>query len=183
MEDIAPRIDTQPNPQGRVTRVLGAWTAAQFALPQRYAAARTGLAQADVQGPWDLREVQQLDHVGAQLLWNHWGRQWPARVETLPAQRAVLERVAQFTVALPPRPAPGLQQRYLALGDMLLALGALFCTVAGYYAVLPMMEAARAGQAHVSFATLHIVSTGFFTLKGLLVLALAWRLTRPPASS
>ncbi|MBS0440367.1 MAG: DUF4149 domain-containing protein [Proteobacteria bacterium] len=67
--------------------------------------------------------------------------------------------------------------------DMLLALGALFCTVAGYYAVLPMMEAARAGQASVSFATLHIVSTGFFTLKGLLVLALAWRLTRPPASS
>ena len=123
MEDIAPRIDTQPNPQGRVTRVLGAWTAAQFALPQRYAAARTGLAQADVQGPWDLREAQQLDHVGAQLLWNHWGRQWPARVETLPAQRAVLGRVAQFTVALPPRPAPGLQQRYLALGDMLLALG------------------------------------------------------------
>jgi hypothetical protein len=59
----------------------------------------------------------------------------------------------------------------------------LFCTVAGYYAVLPMMEAARAGQASVSFATLHIVSTGFFTLKGLLVLALAWRLTRPPASS
>jgi len=67
--------------------------------------------------------------------------------------------------------------------NMLLALGALFCTVAGYYAVLPMMEAARAGQASPSFATLHIVSTGFFTLKGLLVLALAWRLTRPPASS
>lgn len=66
--------------------------------------------------------------------------------------------------------------------EMLLALGALFCTVAGYYAVLPVMDAVRAGQSGVSFATLHIVSTVFFALKGLLVLALAWRLTRPPAS-
>ncbi|MFT3665382.1 DUF4149 domain-containing protein [Piscinibacter sp.] len=66
---------------------------------------------------------------------------------------------------------------------MLLALGALFCTVAGYYAVLPMMDAVRAGQSTLTFATLHIVSTAFFALKGLLVLALAWRLSRPPASS
>ncbi len=60
--------------------------------------------------------------------------------------------------------------------NMLLALGALFCTVAGYYAILPMMDAARVGQGNVSFAALHIVSTLFFALKGLLVLALAWRL-------
>ena len=39
------------------------------------------------------------------------------------------------------------------------------------------------GLGTLIFLTLHIVSTGFFTLKGLLVLALAWRLTRPPASS
>ena len=30
--------------------------------------------------------------------------------------------------------------------DMLLVLGALFCTVAGYFALQPMMAAARAGQ-------------------------------------
>ncbi len=60
--------------------------------------------------------------------------------------------------------------------NMLLALGALFCTVAGYYAIQPMMAAARAGQGAWSFGALHAVSAAFFGLKGLLVLALAWRL-------
>jgi hypothetical protein len=58
---------------------------------------------------------------------------------------------------------------------MALALGTLFCTVAGYFAVQPMMEAARAGQGALSFGQLHAVSAGFFVVKGLLVLALAWR--------
>ena len=30
--------------------------------------------------------------------------------------------------------------------NLMLVLGTLFCTVAGYFAVQPMMEAARAGQ-------------------------------------
>jgi hypothetical protein len=63
--------------------------------------------------------------------------------------------------------------------NMLLALGALFCTVAGYFAVQPMMEAARAGQGQASFAVLHGVSTGFYALKTLLVCVLAWRVARP----
>jgi hypothetical protein len=62
--------------------------------------------------------------------------------------------------------------------NLVLLLGTLFCTVAGYFAIQPMMAAARAGQGTVSFMALHAVSSSFFALKGLLVLALAWRLTR-----
>ena len=61
--------------------------------------------------------------------------------------------------------------------NLVLLLGTLFCTVAGYFALQPMMAAARAGQGTVSFMTLHAVSAGLFVLKGLLVLALAWRLS------
>jgi hypothetical protein len=60
--------------------------------------------------------------------------------------------------------------------NMLLALGALFCTVAGHFALQPMMAAARAGQGAWSFGALHAVSAAFYGLKALLVLALAWRL-------
>jgi hypothetical protein len=69
--------------------------------------------------------------------------------------------------------------------NLMLVLGTLFCTVAGYFAVLPMMAAARAGEGPVSFGALHAVSSGFFLLKGLLVLALAWRLVpvRNPATT
>lgn len=70
---------------------------------------------------------------------------------------------------------------------MVLALGALFCTVAGYFALQPMMAAARAGQGPLSFGQLHAVSAVFYGVKLLLVLALAWRaagpgLTRRPSS-
>ena len=61
--------------------------------------------------------------------------------------------------------------------NMVLLLGTLFCTVAGHFAVQPMMAAARAGQGAWSFGALHAVSGGLFALKGLLVLALAWRLS------
>jgi hypothetical protein len=62
--------------------------------------------------------------------------------------------------------------------NLLLVFGALFCTVAGYFALLPMMEAARAGQGRWSFAALHIASTAFFGVKALLVLTLAWRVAK-----
>jgi hypothetical protein len=63
--------------------------------------------------------------------------------------------------------------------ELMLALGALFCTVAGYYGLQPMMEAARAGGASTpDFGRLHAASTAFFGAKGLLVLALAWRVAR-----
>jgi len=62
--------------------------------------------------------------------------------------------------------------------DVLIVFGTLFCTVAGYYALQPMLEAARAGQGAFSFGALHGASMGFFALKTLLVLVLAWRLGR-----
>ncbi len=60
---------------------------------------------------------------------------------------------------------------------LLLVLGTLFCTIAGYFVIQPMMAAARAGEGSLSFGALHGLSAGFFALKGLLVLSLAWRLT------
>jgi hypothetical protein len=62
---------------------------------------------------------------------------------------------------------------------MMLAAGTLLCTVAGYYGLLPMMEAARAGAAtSLTFLQLHAISLAFFGIKGLLVLALAWKAAR-----
>lgn len=67
--------------------------------------------------------------------------------------------------------------------EMLLVLGAVFCTVAGYFAVQPLMPAARAGQGGLSFGQLHLVSTLFYGAKTLLVLLLAWRGARPAGVS
>lgn len=62
---------------------------------------------------------------------------------------------------------------------MVLALGAVFCTLLGYFALQPMMEAARAGQGTLSFGQLHAISFSLFGLKMVLVLALALRAPTP----
>jgi hypothetical protein len=63
--------------------------------------------------------------------------------------------------------------------EMTLAVGALFCTVAGFYGLQPMMEAARSGTATpLTFGQLHAMSLAFFGVKGLLVLAMAVKAAR-----
>lgn len=57
---------------------------------------------------------------------------------------------------------------------LLLPAVALFCTVAGYYGLQPLMADAKAGVGVASFAALHGASLALFGLKGLAVLALAW---------
>ncbi|MBL0731098.1 DUF4149 domain-containing protein [Piscinibacter sp. HJYY11] len=65
--------------------------------------------------------------------------------------------------------------------SFVLVLVALFCTVFGHFGLQPMMTAARAGEGALSFAALHGISAALFVLKGLVLAALAWRLTQPPA--
>ena len=57
-------------------------------------------------------------------------------------------------------------------------LGVMVCTLLGYYALQPMMAAARVGQGTLSFGALHGISVGFFGLKILLLSVLTWRLSR-----
>jgi Domain of unknown function (DUF4149) len=62
-----------------------------------------------------------------------------------------------------------------------LALGALFCTVLGYFGTQPLMAGARAGQGAFSFGQLHAVSAVLYGAKLIMVLALAWiNTTKPP---
>jgi hypothetical protein len=63
--------------------------------------------------------------------------------------------------------------------EMMLSLGALFCIVAGYFALVPMLESARTGAAGPSFAVLHGVASAFFLVKVVVVAVLAWRLAAP----
>jgi Domain of unknown function (DUF4149) len=66
--------------------------------------------------------------------------------------------------------------------ELALALGTVFCTVAGYFGVLPLMADARAGGGSLSFGQLHAISSVFYAVKVALVATLAWRLSRLPSS-
>ncbi len=116
MPETTPRLEQQPAADGAGTRVLGQWTAAQFAQADAVTALQASLGTGRKESAWDLRGADQLDHVGAQLLWDHWDRAWPAQLELLPAQRAVIERVAQFNAPAPAPAKKNWRSRYFALG-------------------------------------------------------------------
>ena len=63
--------------------------------------------------------------------------------------------------------------------EIVLALAALFCIVAGHYAIEPMLAAAGRGEGP-PFAVLHGVASVFFVVKFVVVAVLAWRLGRAP---
>ncbi|MBA3593303.1 MAG: ABC transporter permease [Pseudomonadota bacterium] len=122
--ESAPHIDVQEAPEGASCLVLGFWTGGELTARPVWDALTASLkAQGSEAGRgvvWDLRQMDQLDHLGAQVLWNHWGRQWPEKIEVEDAQRAVLERVAEFSVDRPATPAPGFKQAFLNLGEGLI---------------------------------------------------------------
>lgn len=120
MDDTTPRITRHALPQGEGALLLGQWTADRLAEPSAWAALQGVLSSAGALAGWDLRQARRMDHLGAQLLWNSWGRQWPAQLELLPAQRALLERVARYTTAPPTPQRAGLFDLYLALGRQVL---------------------------------------------------------------
>ena len=121
MPEASPQLTRQATPAGTQLLLTGHWSAARLAEPAVWGRL-TAVLQACTPAPtlvWDLRGLQRLDHTGAQVLWNAWGRQWPAQLLATEAQRSVLTRVAQY--ALPP-PAPAhrsARQGFLQLGAAL----------------------------------------------------------------
>lgn len=101
MPPSAPRLTREDTPDGPCMRLLGRWGAADIGARRRWHELRDALAAAPAQADlgWNLSGVQWLDHVGAQLLWNHWGRRWPERVMLDANQRSILERVASLSTA------------------------------------------------------------------------------------
>jgi phospholipid/cholesterol/gamma-HCH transport system permease protein len=93
----------------------GDWTLT--ALPVPVARLRARLHECALREPsWDLSGITRLDSAGAVILWQSWGRRWPAKLAANEEQRAILARAA----AVPPHPA--IRRPVTAL-DALAALG------------------------------------------------------------
>lgn len=99
------------------------------------------------------------------------------------ANEAYLSLAMAVVLILLERVAAATGQGVRFSSNLMLALGTVFCTVAGYFGVLPLMADARAGVGRFSFGQLHAISSVFYAVKVLLVAALAWRLSRLPSSS
>ena len=122
MTDHAPHIVRADTPQGPCAQLRGRWGAAELGNAKQWQAVSDQLRDAPPAPAlgWDLRELQWLDHVGAQLLWKHWGQKWPQHLQLTDPQRAMLERVASLTVVPPPAEPWRLSEQMDHLGVLVL---------------------------------------------------------------
>ena len=126
-----PQRSLRRDNDGQWALLTGSWGAAELGRRAQWRRLRAQLADAkgDDLG-WNLQGLDWLDHVGAQLLWNHWGRRLPARLAASDAQRAMLDRVARFSKE-PAPPAPR-----LSLLEHIDSLGCLVINACGHFAQL-----------------------------------------------
>jgi len=52
---------------------------------------------------WDLSQVTSLDHIGAQMFWNAWGKKRPAQLTLAPKQEDLFNRIEEAGKKEPPR--------------------------------------------------------------------------------
>ena len=116
----SPHIAASGPGDDRQAVLTGRWTASDLAGGDHLARVRQALAALPATAGWDLQQIERLDHLGAQLLWNHWGREWPARLALLPEQRSMLERVAEFSCTRKVEPDGGFAQTIDTLGASVL---------------------------------------------------------------
>lgn len=99
-----PRLDLAA--EGRVI-ASGSWRVEALALPGAIAAIRTrmkSLPEPEA-AVWDLSRVEAIDYVGAELLWQGWGRKRPSRLELPSRHRNLFERLEHAgPLALPSKP-------------------------------------------------------------------------------
>lgn len=119
----APRIEIQDTPEGCTVRLLGSWTAARLTLASSWTALNRQLG--NLQGAsnrWSLTGIEQLDYLGAQVVWNAWSHQWPVALELQPEQRGMLETVEKFTASATPQRKQPWSASLGQLGSRLLGL-------------------------------------------------------------
>ncbi len=122
---MSPRIEKCETPAGVTQQLRGRWTAADLAVPVIWAGLVRQLSELKLNreshpAGWDLRQIERLDHVGAQVLWTHWGRQWPVDVQVDEGQQRILERIARFSGLPPARTESGWRTRFENFGGWLL---------------------------------------------------------------
>ncbi|MDR1936165.1 MAG: ABC transporter permease [Candidatus Accumulibacter sp.] len=105
----------------RRVALSGDWTLAALPAP---AALRARLAACAAGDPcWDLSAIARLDSVGAVILWQSWGRRWPAKLAASGEQRAILARAAAVAPRQVARPPPSALDGLAALGEIGLSAG------------------------------------------------------------
>ncbi|MDM0077594.1 ABC transporter permease [Variovorax sp. J2P1-59] len=115
-DSVQPRVEEHDHDGAHWAIASGRWTALAMSSPSAWESVSQDLECVPAQDDrrWDLRPIEQLDHIGAQLLWNHWQKAWPPHLEMDSQHKAVLDQVALYTCVAPIDTRPTLAERFKA---------------------------------------------------------------------
>ena len=83
--------------QGALVTASGTWQVHALAHDNAIKAIDAQLKplQSDKKVQWDLSAIDSMDHIGAQLFWNAWGKQRPAQLTLAPSQEEFFRRIEE----------------------------------------------------------------------------------------
>ena len=118
-------LTTRPGlskPSPHVVAVTGCWQIHALAKPDTMRQITSLLQDCEKQENlhWDLSGVEALDHIGAQMLWNCWGKHRPAQLILLPQQEAFFKRLELANQLKIPRQRPARLNNIMHLGVIML---------------------------------------------------------------
>ncbi|TFW22578.1 ABC transporter permease [Massilia arenosa] len=124
--DKAPTLSISPQNAGAAQSVLaeGIWQVHALAdHGQIKALTRTlgALKPSASTIAWDLSQVDSLDHIGAQMFWNAWGRHRPAQLTLAPGQEDIFHRIEAASITDIPKAKPSPFNLVIKLGFAVLA--------------------------------------------------------------
>ncbi|HBI68585.1 ABC transporter permease [Massilia sp. IC2-278] len=122
--DNAPILTIQKSASGAGQSVMasGVWQVHALTASGKLKGINRSLAALKKGGTleWDLTEVDSIDHIGAQMFWNAWGKKRPAQLKLDPRQEELFARIEKATEISMPRPRTSALNWIIVLGQGLL---------------------------------------------------------------
>jgi len=122
--DNAPILTIQKSPAGAGQSVMasGVWQVHALTARGMLKGINRTLAALKKQGQleWDLSEIESIDHIGAQMFWNAWGKKRPEQLKLDPRQEELFERIEKASQISLPRPRVSALNWIIVLGQGLL---------------------------------------------------------------
>jgi len=122
--DNAPILTIQKSASGAGQSVMasGVWQVHALTASGKLKGINRSLAALKKGGTleWDLTEVDSIDHIGAQMFWNAWGKKRPAQLKLDPRQEELFARIEKATEISMPRPRVSALNWIIVLGQGLL---------------------------------------------------------------
>ncbi|MDC8758158.1 MlaE family ABC transporter permease [Janthinobacterium fluminis] len=131
-----PTLTLSPDSKtGTAVSASGTWQVHALAQGEAMRTLETQLKtlRNDANAAWDLSGIDSMDHIGAQLFWNTWGKTRPTRLQLAPAQEEFFKRIEQAGNIEIPRPRSGRLSSVMVLGFKMLSF---FEHMAGFTALI-----------------------------------------------